>query len=671
MLQESGDYRIEDMIRNDVEFTEEELKYLTLLSRSFPSIQAASTEIINLQAILDLPKGTEHFLSDLHGEYEAFSHMLRNASGVIKTKVDESFGTTLGETERKTLATLIYYPQQKLELLKREQKDLKDWYRVTLYRLVEVCRQVSSKYTRSKVRKALPKDFAYIIDELIHGFQHMPDQNAYYDRMIETIIEIQRADAFIIALCELITRLSIDKLHIIGDIYDRGPGAHMILDELMRYHDVDIQWGNHDILWMGAAAGNPACIAGVIRICCRYNNLDTLEDGYGISLRPLAMFAQEMYGQDPCTVFWPADSGGSAIANDPASISKIHKAITILQLKAEGQLLARHPEYGMQDRILLSLIDYHNGMISMQGKDYALKDTYFPTIDPQDPLKMHPEEEETMHQLIRAFKNNTKLQEHVRFLFSRGSMYKIVNANLLYHGCIPLHEDGGFAGITLHGNYLTGKALLDELEQTVRKGYFAPEGSKEQQEGEDIFWYLWCGPYSPLFGKTRMTTFERYFLDEKALMDEGKNPYYKYVETEPMCDQILVEFGLSPEESHIINGHVPVKVKKGESPVKGGGKLLIIDGGLSKAYHNQTGIAGYTLISNSHGMNLAAHEPFESTASAIREEKDIHSRTIEIKRYMNRKLVRDTDFGYDFKRQSEDLKRLLLAYRMGKIKQLV
>lgn len=671
-MKEEGEVRIgEEAIRNEAEFTEEELKYLTLLSRSFPTIQAASSEIINLQAIMDLPKGTEHFLSDLHGEYEAFSHMLRNASGVIKTKVDEVFGNTLGETERKTLATLIYYPQQKLEMLKAEQADLRDWYRITLYRLIEVCRQVSSKYTRSKVRKALPVDFAYIIDELIHGFQHMPDQNAYYDKMIETIIDIQRADAFIVALCELITRLAIDKLHIIGDIYDRGPGAHVILDELMRYHDVDIQWGNHDILWMGAAAGNAACIAGVIRLCCRYNNLDTLEDGYGISLRPLAMFAQEMYGGDPCTAFMPEISGETVTGNDQASVSKIHKAITIIQLKAEGQLLQRHPEYGMADRELLGKINYQKGVISLDGQEYPMADTNFPTVSPADPLQFHPGEEEALQQLTRAFCNNSKLQEHVRFLFARGSMYKTVNSNLLYHGCIPLHPDGVFAGITLNGSYLTGKALLDGLEQAVRKGYFAPQGTKEHRDGLDIFWYLWCGPYSPLFGKEKMTTFERYFLQDSSLNNEGKNPYYKYVETEETCDRILREFGLDPRESHIINGHVPVRVKKGESPVKGGGKLLIIDGGLSKAYHNQTGIAGYTLISNSHGMSLAAHEPFESTFAAIREEKDIHSKTIVVERNLNRRLVRDTDDGRQLRKQSDDLKRLLLAYRLGRVKQLM
>ncbi|MBQ7917181.1 MAG: fructose-bisphosphatase class III, partial [Firmicutes bacterium] len=494
MLSDDGIFGFEEVrMDHEADFTEEELKYLRLLSRSFPSIQSASSEIINLQAIMDLPKGTEHFLSDLHGEYEAFAHMLRNASGVVKTKVDEVFGTTLGETERKTLATLIYYPQQKLELLKAEQKDLHDWYRITLYRLIEVCRQVSSKYTRSKVRKALPKDFSYVIDELIHGFQHMPDQNAYYDKMIETIIDIQRADAFIVALCELITRLAIDKLHIIGDIFDRGPGAHVILDELMNYHDVDIQWGNHDIQWMGAAAGNAACIAGVLRLCCRYNNLDTVEEGYGISLRPLAMFAQEMYKDDPCEVFKPESTGNGIIGNDQESIGKIHKAITIIQLKLEGQLLQRHPEYDMAQRDMLSKINYEKGTVCIDGQDYPMVDTHFPTIDPANPLKLHPEEEETVRQLVRAFRNNTKLQEHIRFLFARGSMYKTINSNLLYHGCIPLHPDGVFAGICVSGIYLTGKALLDGLEQAVRQGYFSPPGTKGYGDGLDLFWYLWCG----------------------------------------------------------------------------------------------------------------------------------------------------------------------------------
>ncbi len=652
------------------EYTGEELRYLSLLSKSYPSIQTASNEIINLKAILNLPKGTEHFFFVIHGEYEAFLHMLRNASGVIKTKVDEAFGTTLRQEDRQTLATLIYYPKEKLEIIKKQVANLNDWYRITLYRLVEICRNISSKYTRSKVRQALPKEFEFVIDELIHGYDHMPNQNEYYQQIIDTIIEIDRADAFITALSQLIQRLAIDHLHIIGDVYDRGPGAHIILDELMKYHSVDIQWGNHDILWMGAAAGNAASIANVIRICARYNNLDTLEDGYGISLRPLALFAQETYKEDPCGKFFPEILGEKhSSERDLRSIARIHKAITIIQLKLEGQIMGRRDDFQMRNRSFLENMNLEDGVVTVEGHAYPLIDTYFPTWDAQSPLVLSAQEQEVVDRLVVSFSNNERLQTHARFLFSKGSMYTAYNSNLLYHGCIPMEQNGEFSAVALNGQALKGKALLDSLEQTARQGYFAKPGRIQKQNGLDTLWYLWCGAKSPLFGKSKMTTFERYFLNEPDLNEEGKDPYYKLVDDEETCRHILEEFGLDPETSHIINGHVPVKVKKGESPIKGGGKLLIIDGGLSRAYHEQTGIAGYTLIYNSQGMSLSAHEPFESTAKAIEEEKDIHSKTIVLERRYDRQMVKDTDNGRILKERIHDLERLLWAYRLGLIKE--
>ncbi|KYH31907.1 fructose-1,6-bisphosphatase class 3 [Clostridium tepidiprofundi DSM 19306] len=653
-----------------IEKLEKNKKYLKLLSEQFPTIASACTEIINLQAILNLPKGTEHFLTDIHGEYEAFTHVLRNASGVIKRKIDDMFGTSLRESEKKSLATLIYYPEQKLQIIKTQEKDINDWYKITLYQLIEVCRNVSSKYTRSKVRKALPKDFAYIIEELLHEQENKSNKQNYYNQIIKTIIDIDRGSEFIIALAKLIQRLSVDRLHILGDIYDRGPGAHIILDELINHHSVDIQWGNHDILWMGAAAGSETCIANVIRISTRYANLKTIEEGYGINMLPLATFALEFYKDDNCIPFKPkVPSQADYREKDIQLITKMHKAISIIQLKLEGQLIKRRPEFNMNDRLLLDKIDYEKGVINLYGKTYKLNDTLFPTIDPKDPYKLIEEEQELISQLKNSFTNSEKLQKHIRFLYSKGSMYLKFNSNLLYHGCITMNEDGSFRKVTINGKKYYGKSLLDRLDRLAREAYFGKKNSADQQYGLDMMWYMWCGEHSPLFGKDKMTTFERYFINDKETHVEIKNPYFKLRDNEKACCNVLKEFGLNPKTSHIINGHVPVKTKDGESPIKANGKLLVIDGGFSKAYQPQTGIAGYTLIYNSYGLLLASHEPFESIQKAIEEEKDILSTTTVLEKTSKRKCVSDTDIGIELEQQIGDLKMLLTAYRKGLIKE--
>jgi len=653
-----------------IEILEKNKKYLKLLSEQFPTIASACTEIINLQAILNLPKGTEHFLTDIHGEYEAFTHVLRNASGVIKRKIDDMFGTSLRESEKKSLATLIYYPEQKLQIIKAQEKDINDWYKITLYQLIEVCRNVSSKYTRSKVRKALPKDFAYIIEELLHEQENKSNKQNYYNQIIKTIIEIDRGSEFIIALAKLIQRLSVDRLHILGDIYDRGPGAHIILDELINHHSVDVQWGNHDILWMGAAAGSETCIANVIRISTRYANLKTIEEGYGINMLPLATFALEFYRDDNCIPFKPKiPLQADYREKDIKLITKMHKAISIIQFKLEGQLIKRRPEFNMNDRLLLDKINYEKGIINLYGKTYKLNDTLFPTIDPKDPYKLIEEEQELISQLKNSFTNSEKLQKHIRFLYSKGSMYLKFNSNLLYHGCITMNEDGSFRKVTINGKKYYGKSLLDRLDRLAREAYFSKKNSTEQQYSLDMMWYMWCGEHSPLFGKDKMTTFERYFINDKETHVEIKNPYFKLRDNEKACCNVLEEFGLNSNNSHIINGHVPVKTKDGESPIKANGKLLVIDGGFSKAYQPQTGIAGYTLIYNSYGLLLASHEPFESIQKAIEEEKDILSTTTVLEKTSKRKCVSDTDIGIELEQQIGDLKMLLTAYRKGLIKE--
>lgn len=644
-----------------------EKRYLARLSDLYPTIAAASTEIINLQAILNLPKGTEHFLTDVHGEYEAFSHVLKNGSGAVRRKIEDVFGNTMSARDKRSLATLIYYPRAKMELIRQTETNMEDWYRVHLYLLIEVAKRAASKYTRSKVRKALPKDFAYVIEELITEKAEVNDKESYYNEIISTIIRIGRAEDFIEAISELIQRLVVDHLHIVGDIYDRGPGPHIIMDKLMSYHSLDIQWGNHDVLWMGAAAGQRGCIANVIRICARYGNLDILEDGYGINLLPLATFALRVYGEDPCSCF-RLKAGGGTDTDEMQMNLRIHKAISIIQFKVEGQIIRRQKSFHLEDRALLHRIDFERGTIELKGKTYPLLDTVFPTVDPEDPYALTPEEEEIMTRLEKAFLHCEKLQKHMRFLLTRGSLYKVYNGNLLYHGCVPLTEEGRLKEIEVFGKTYRGRELYDVLDSYVRKGFFALD-EKERQDGKDIMWYIWLHPDSPLFGKDKMATFERYLLEDAEIHIEKKNPYYSLLENEHVIDGILAEFGLNPALSHIVNGHVPVKRKDGENPVKCGGKVLVIDGGFSKAYQKETGIAGYTLIFNSYGLRLVAHEPFESTETAIEQEKDIHSETMIVKRMQERLLVGDTDIGRELKGQVEDLECLLAAYRNGEIRE--
>ncbi len=642
-----------------------ETKYLERLSDLYPTIAAASTEIINLQAILNLPKGTEHFLTDIHGEYEAFSHVLKNGSGSVRRKIDDVFGNTLSKRDKQALATLIYYPKDKMAEVKKVESNMEDWYKINLYRLIEVSKRVASKYTRSKVRKALPKDFAYVIEELITEKSDLNDKESYYNEIIMTIIRIGRAEEFIAAISELIQRLVVDHLHIVGDIYDRGPGPHIIMDKLMTYHSVDIQWGNHDVLWMGAAAGQRGCIANVIRICARYGNLDILEDGYGINLLPLATFALQTYENDPCTCFrlkGPEKQNKAEMEMD----LRMHKAISIIQFKVEGQIIRRQQDFQLEDRALLHRINYEKGTIALEGKEYELLDKNFPTIDPKDPYKLTAEEEDIMDRLERAFLACEKLQEHIRFLLAKGGLYKVYNNNLLYHGCMPLNDDGSMKEVTLFGHKFRGRSLYDALDRYLRKGFFALD-EKDRENGKDIMWYIWLNPNSPLFGKDKMATFERYFLAEKETHQEKKNPYYFLLEKRDVVDRIMEEFGLCPNEAHIVNGHVPVKRKNGESPIKCDGKVLVIDGGFSKAYQKETGIAGYTLIYNSYGLLLVAHEPFESMEAAIQNESDIHSEYMVVKRVLERRLVGDTDVGRELKEQVRDLERLLAAYRSGDI----
>ncbi len=652
----------------------EELRYLKLLSKQFPTIASCCTEIINLQAILNLPKGTEHFLSDIHGEYESFNHVLKNGSGNIKRKISEVFGDIMSEKDIKGLAALIYYPEQKLEIIHKQEEDIEEWYKVTIYRLIVVSRKAAFKYTRMKVRKALPAEFAYIIEELMHKGTEEYDKEEYYSEIINSIIKVGRADEFIISMSKLIQRLVIDRLHIVGDIFDRGPGADKVMDTLMNYHSVDIQWGNHDVLWMGAAAGSEACIATVIRICTRYANLDTIEDGYGINMLPLATFALEFYGEDDCSKFKPKIETDIVYSdNDLKLIAKMHKAISIIQFKLEGEIIKRRPHFRMDDRLLLDKINYEDGTIDWYGKTFKLNDRKFPTIDPEAPYRLTKEERELVEKLKFSFLNSEKLQKHVRFLLSNGSMYLKFNSNLLYHGCIPVNEDGTFKKVVIgsSGKAYSGKAYFDRLEILVREGYFHENSPEGKLYGMDMTWYLWTGTDSPLFGKDKMTTFERYFIDDEITHKERKSPYFKMEDSEKMCRLIFEEFGLNPDTSHIINGHVPVKSKSGESPIKANGKLIVIDGGFSRAYQGTTGIAGYTLIYNSYGLLLVSHDPFESAQKAIEEEKDIHSTTMVLEKEVERKRVGDTDNGEQLKEQIKDLQMLLDAYRIGLIKEQI
>ena len=642
-----------------------DLAYLTLLSREYPTVKAASSEIINLKAIQGLPKGTEYFFSDLHGEYEAFVHLLKSASGIIREKISETFGHIIPEEEQVQLANLIYYPERVINKMTLAGKNTDDWEKVIIYRLVQICKMVSSKYTRSKVRKKMPPEFAYIIDELLHVDYNDDNKRIYYSEIIHTIIDIRVADKFIIALCELIQNLTIDVLHIIGDIFDRGPRADIIMNELMHFHDVDIQWGNHDISWMGAATGNRACICNVLRIAISYNSFDVLEDGYGINLRPLSMFAAKVYANDPCERFIPHILDENIYdAVDPGLAAKMHKAIALIQFKVEGQIIKRHPEYQMDDRILLEHIDYEHGTVTVEGREYPMTDMLLPTVNPENPLELTEEEEDLLHTLELSFRHSDLLHKHIKFLYSHGGLYKCYNNNLLYHGCIPMTKEGDFDTLEWGGKLYGGRELMDYLDRQIQNAYFLPEDSPQKVEARDFMWYLWGGSKSPLYGKEKMTTFEHYFIDDPELWKENMNPYYKLSQKEDVCNRILEEFGLPREGAHIINGHVPVKIKDGEKPVKANGKLFIIDGGLSKAYQSKTGIAGYTLIFNSNHLALAEHKPFNPDTEST-------PKVYIVEAMKKRVMVADTDNGKALAGRIDDLKELVAAYREGILKEKV
>lgn len=645
---------------------EENIKYLTLLSREFPTAMRAAAEIISLEAQLKLPKGTEMYMSDLHGEYRAFSHILNNASGVIREKIDVALAGTTTPWQRAVYASLIYYPAQKLAEIKQTEKRMEAWYRLTIYRLIDVCRHVASKNTRRRVRMAIPKDYEFIIDELLHA--HFEDHNkeAYYNQFISAIIETGTADEFIQAISAVIKRLAVHKLHIVGDIFDRGNRPDVILDKLMNHHAVDIQWGNHDVLWMCGATGSPLGVASVIRICAAYNNLEALEDGYGINLRPLALFAGNTYGD--CSVFKPKKGVGYN-KDDETVVAKIHKAISVIMYKLECQVIARNPNFEMDDRAMLLKVNYKNGTVRIDGKDYKLKDTDFPTIDPENPAKLTQGEIDLLQKLCQNFRQSEKLQQHAKFLYSHGSAYKVENGILMYHGVIPLNEDGSFRTVHFGGKRYSGKALMDYVDYMCRIAYFGPEDSLERRLGQDILWYLWCGKNSPMFGRSKMTTFENVLLEEKEVKVEGKDPYYKYQEDSEVADKILAEFGLEGPKCRIINGHVPVKAISGEDPIKAGGKIIVIDGGFCRAYHDKTGIAGYTMVYSSRGLSLRIHQPFTSLRDVVFRNSDIESKVNVFETMKNRMLVEDTDQGKRIKEKIRDLKMLIQAYNKGIIKQ--
>ncbi len=643
-----------------------DIDYLKSVSRLYPNIASTATEIINLQAILNLPKGTEHFLSDIHGEYQQFEHVLRNGSGAVRRKIDEEFGDILAATEKRDLASLIYYPEERLSLIQKSGIPMDDWYVVMINRLIRVCRAAASKYTKSKVRKALPKDFAYVLEELLTGRRDQANQEDYYNEIIKTVIDIGKAPELIKALCDTICRFVIDHLHIVGDIFDRGPGPHICMDILQNYHSVDIQWGNHDVLWMGAAAGQTACMATVLRISAKYGNLDILEEGYGINMIPLVRFAMDTYKDDPCDCFTLSVSDEEYEKKNGFYDRRMQKAIAVIQFKLEGQLIKEHPEYHMEERLLLDKMDVKNKKVTVEGVEYPLEDTNFPTIDWKDPYKLSEEEEELVEHLRQSFVNCEKLQEHVKFMLRKGSLYKVYNNNLLFHGCMPLNADGTLKEVEVYGKTYSGKGLFDKVEQYLRKGYYSVDPD-EKKKGADLFWWTWINGNSPLFGKGKMTTFERYFIKDKKTHKEPKDPYYTWYEKDECVTMILEEFGVTDPDAKIINGHVPVEFKKGESPVKCNGRLLVIDGGFSKAYQPKTGIAGYTLIYNSYGFLLAAHEPFVSVEKAVEEGLDIHSDTVLVENVTRRQKVADTDTGRDIQSQIDELMALLKAYRSGKI----
>lgn len=651
--------------------TESDRRVLELLSQNFGNISTAATEIINLEAILNLPKGTEHFIADIHGESEAFRHILKNASGNIKRKVNEIFSTSLREDDIRQLCSLIYYPERKLALIRSTEKDLENFYQITLHQLIKVLQSVSSKYSRSKVRKSLPSEFAYIIEELLHESPSEENKQPYYNRIIESIISTGQAEVFIRAISHVIQHLSIDQLHLLGDIYDRGDGAHLVLDTLLSYRDFDIQWGNHDVLWMGAACGNEACIANVLRISLRYGNMTTLEDGYGINLVPLATFAMEKYGDDPCDIFMPKDNSDEEPLSDKNRrlIAKMHKAIAIIQFKLEGQIIERHPEWNMGERRLLHLIDLKDSTIKLNGKTYPLKDSNLPTLNPSDPYALTEEEKVLMEKLTHSFLVSDKLKSHISIFYSHGSLYAVHNSNLLFHASMPLNEDGTLKDVAVNGKPYHGKELLQQIELLMRSAVNSDTPDQERKNAVDYYLYAWCGPDSPLFDKARMTTFERYFIANKETHQEEKGWYYHLRDNEEICDMILDAFGVFGEHRHIINGHVPVMVGSGENPVKANGKLMVIDGGFSKAYHDTTGIAGYTLVYHSRGFELVQHEPFTSAEEAVKNGTDIISTNRLVEPSSHRMRVRDTDRGRELLGQIEELRELLYAYRRGLIKE--
>ena len=651
-------------------FTREQLHYLRLLSKQYPTVQAAGTEIIRLQAILNLPKGTEHFMSDIHGEHEAFLHILNSGSGEVKEKLEELFGNVMTQKDRNDLATLIYYPTSKLALVADQQEDLGEWYRLTIHRLVDFCRYVSTKHTRQKVRSFMPKDYEQIIDELIHLAEEGGSRRDQYENIINTIIQIGQAADVIEAISVVIKSLVVDQLHIVGDIFDRGPRADIVMDSLIRSHNVDIQWGNHDVLWMGAASGSRTLVATVLSNSIRYNNLDVIETGYGISLRPLSIFANEVYrdcNTDQFKVKLTGTDADQYTEKDKLLSARMYKAITIILFKLEGQKVLRRPEFGMADRLLLDKIDYENKTITIGDKTYPLLDCDFPTVDPGNPYELTEEELHVITQLTDSFRHSEKLQKHTRFLYSKGGLYKVYNQNLLFHGCIPMNDDGSLMSFTIGGKERSGREFLDYAEKTARKAYYDKRGTPERQFGLDFLWWLWAGRNSPIFGRDRMTTFERRFIADESTWAEPKNAYYTYYQDPAVCDMLLKEFGLEGDHCHIINGHVPVKVKKGESPVKGGGKLIVIDGGFSKAYQPTSGIAGYTLIYNSRHYRIVSHQPFAGKYSAVHNNDDIANDSVIFEKLETRMRVSQTDEGSELQTRVADLMMLLEAYRTGAV----
>lgn len=651
-----------------MQYSDEHLRYLRLLSQKYQTVAAAASEIIRIEALLRLPKGTEHFMSDLHGEHEAFVHILNSASGVIREKIDTVLGPDVPAEERAELATLVYYPNQKLPELKARQPDLHAWYRLTLLRLIDLCRFVSSKHTRDHVRRCLPQNCGYILDELLHAHFEDHDKDQYYGEIIESILRYDRADAYIVRFCEVIKRLAVDRLHIVGDLFDRGPRPDRILDSLMAHHQVDIQWGNHDVVWMGAAAGSPLCIMTVLKTTLAYNNLDTLEGGYGISLRQLERFAQSTYA-DSDVSRWIPHADPRTAAGDLTAAAQMHKAVTVMMLKLEAQVIARNPDFDLQGRDFLNHIDFAAGTVDYHGTVYPLLDCDFPTVDPAAPTTLTAEEGHVIAGLVRSFAESERLQRHVQFLYAHGAFYKICNGNLLYHGAVPMTEDGAFAAIRFEGVARSGKQLFDYCDRRARQGYSAPPGSPARLAGQDFLWYLWCGAKSPLFGRSAMTTFERLYIADPAAHREIKDPYYRHIAALDTAERILREFGLAGAGCHIVNGHVPVRAIEGESPIKGGGRLIIIDGGFCRAYHQRTGIAGYTLVYNSRGLILRTHQPFESAEKAIHEDEDITSKSKYIYTAPQRILVRDTDEGGRKQALIRDLCALVEAYQTGVLPQ--